>query len=577
MKPLTLPTFLFGLLSLASAQQSDLALGTRTTVEQGLLLDQIIYDEPGDGQLWVRGRTYKASFGSDGATYIPFLGSDAPRNMPVRMTLRSASIGGEPLALNDGATWYRDGDAVTLERGEVDVRYHIGIESIEQTFLVDEIRYEGDLVVRVAVDTELSERVVPDGFLFDGERGGVHYGEATVFDNDGRSLAVESRLEQGEISIEVPEDFLREARLPLVIDPVISTHGAATGNLDTWAGDVAFDATHGRFMQTFTHDFSGDDSDVFSTTFDEAGTIHFADAAWIDVTSARWTDPSIANNNSADSFLIVSRVMVNNISQVWSRTRTLPGTGMGIQRKLNITSDYTSVPRVGGDGNLGVATYFCVSWAEYQGANVWNIRYRLLDPDGTYASSVVTLDPVIGDIDPMISVSKGTGIGEESQRGWNLAWTHRPDSESTDIRGAQIRANGWLMTPAFNLVSTPARSFNPSVSAPLITGNGGVPDYMVAYVVLNESGGSNLNARLFKGDVFQATYDLTEMEAEVLGQQHVDHHQGNPYVATDGVQFIVAYNERPDLDTPENVYVSTFGHHATNLFLDGNSRAHLDR
>jgi len=567
MNTLTIPTFLFGMLSLASAQQVDLAPGTRATAEHAPLFDQISYDEPRDGQLWVRGKTYKASFGFDGATYIPFLGSDAPRNMPVRMSLQAASLGGQALSLNNGASWSRDGDAVTLERGEVDVRYHIGINSIEQTFLVDELPFDGDLVVRVAVETELSQRSTENGFLFDGERGGVHYGEVTVFDFDGRSQAVESRLEEGEITIRVPEGFLREASLPLVIDPVISTHGASTGHLDSWAGDMAFDATHGRFMQTFTHNFSADDSDVYSTTVDEQGTIHFADAAWIDVTSADWTDPSIANNNAANSFLIASRVNVNNVAQVWSRTRTLPGTGMGIQRKLNLTSDYCAVPKVGGDGNVDGTTYFCVAWGEYQGSDIYDIRYRLINSDGTAASSVVTLDSSMNEIDPMICISKGVGIGEASQRSWNLTWAHHPDEDSSDIRGAQLRPNGWLKTPAFNMVSTPTRSFHANVSAPLITGVGGTPDYLVAYVVTNEPFGSNLNARIFKGDSLQGSYDLTQLEADVLGQQHTDHDQNNPHVATDGVQFVVAYTERASENTQENVFVSSFGHHASNLFL----------
>src|SRR5262245_59279628 len=34
------------------------------------------------GTIWVRGTTYKASFGAEGATYIPYLGSHAPRNFP---------------------------------------------------------------------------------------------------------------------------------------------------------------------------------------------------------------------------------------------------------------------------------------------------------------------------------------------------------------------------------------------------------------------------------------------------------------------------------------------------------------
>ena len=40
--------------------------------------------------LWIRGDTYKASFGTEGATYVPFLGSRAPKDYPV--LLRVARI-----------------------------------------------------------------------------------------------------------------------------------------------------------------------------------------------------------------------------------------------------------------------------------------------------------------------------------------------------------------------------------------------------------------------------------------------------------------------------------------------------
>ena len=79
--------------------------------------DRLAYDEPGDGQLWVLGRDYKASFGPDGATFVPFLGSDAPRTYPVHMRLEEASLGGEALVLKDAAQYERNGDSVTLSRG----------------------------------------------------------------------------------------------------------------------------------------------------------------------------------------------------------------------------------------------------------------------------------------------------------------------------------------------------------------------------------------------------------------------------------------------------------------------------
>src|SRR5690349_10431277 len=57
--------------------------------------ERLYYDTAADGTVWVRGKTFKASFGPDGATYVPFLGSQAPRNFPVSLRVNSVTIGSE--------------------------------------------------------------------------------------------------------------------------------------------------------------------------------------------------------------------------------------------------------------------------------------------------------------------------------------------------------------------------------------------------------------------------------------------------------------------------------------------------
>ncbi|MEM6675125.1 MAG: hypothetical protein AAF726_19905, partial [Planctomycetota bacterium] len=62
------------------------------------------YDTTHDGTILARGRHFKVSANSSGFTFIPFLGSDAPRNFPVRMRLASIRRGIETLAADSGAT-----------------------------------------------------------------------------------------------------------------------------------------------------------------------------------------------------------------------------------------------------------------------------------------------------------------------------------------------------------------------------------------------------------------------------------------------------------------------------------------
>ena len=78
------------------AAASQVALGNQAT-------DRVHFDQPHrDGSLWALGRSWKASFDQTGSTVIPFFGSLAPRNFPLRLEVARASVGGKPLTLTTG-------------------------------------------------------------------------------------------------------------------------------------------------------------------------------------------------------------------------------------------------------------------------------------------------------------------------------------------------------------------------------------------------------------------------------------------------------------------------------------------
>src|SRR5690606_20321402 len=95
------------------------------------------FDTPGDGRIWAVGATFKASFGPDGFVYVPFFGSDAPRNYPVKFALRAVRVGGESVPFAATANATRDARRVTFDRGPVREIYDLDVDSVEQTFVVD--------------------------------------------------------------------------------------------------------------------------------------------------------------------------------------------------------------------------------------------------------------------------------------------------------------------------------------------------------------------------------------------------------------------------------------------------------
>ena len=557
---LALPT-----LALAGDRQAAPALDAPLWVEP----TGVAYDTPGDGHLWARGATYKASFGPDGATYIPFLGSDAPRNQPVRLQLKRARVGERAIPLTERATWSRSGDAVTLERGAVDVRYHLSVDAIEQTFLVDEMAPDGDLVVDLEVESELELRADGAGFEPMGERGGVRYGSATVFDADGRSLALESRLEDDGLSIRVPRSFLETARQPIVIDPIITTYAVNAGPTGTWSGDVAYDATHGLFLYAFTLLFSASDYDMYSVPVQLDGTVRHDLGLWIDVSDVKWAHAAVANSNSGDNYLVAAEADYGDETGVFARVRQLPGLDIG--PVLNIAgSDRPEcfLPSVGGEVVDGVNRY-CVVWAEGEQGGDKEIRYRVLESNGADVTGVQVLDASAPNW--KARVSNSSGYGNSGERRWNVVWTREVAFQDSDVRGAQIAPNGALVTPPFVVDSTSVDSGHPDVASPLLAPSGGPRDFVAVYTCRID-GQYDLRARLFKGADFLGSYDLGALEAEVIGDDALARDQLWPSVATDGSQLIVAYAEEPVVGTGSDLRLSTFHHNGAGLFVN---EAHL--
>ena len=99
----------------------------------------------------------------------------------------------------------------------------------------------GELVVRVAVESELGCMEDADGFSFSNELGGVRYGRATTFDLLGYSAPSPTRRTTEGIEIRVPADFLTRAEYPLVVDPIILPFSINPPDLVATYPDIAYD------------------------------------------------------------------------------------------------------------------------------------------------------------------------------------------------------------------------------------------------------------------------------------------------------------------------------------------------
>jgi hypothetical protein len=511
----------------------------------------LAFDRPGDGSIWVRGRTYKAQVRDDGAAFVPALGPRAPRNHPLELALESASVGGVDLALR-AAPPRRLDDAVEVERGAVVERWDFRLDSAEHSFRFDALPRRGAIELRIAWDSTLEAREDADGFVFSSALGGVRYGRATAIDAAGRTLALTSSLDDGAIVVHVPAEFVAAATLPLVVDPVVTAFAVAVGpGLDDQRAESAYDETAARWLVVHEDAFSAADFDVYSEILDANGVL--VSEAFVDMTNEAWILPRVANVNASGSFLVVATAgPVASPANRHVRGRITAAATLAYGPVLDVSgpeSDSNLFASVGGDPYLPGPAYFCVAW-QRDVLGVRQIVYRNVASDGSFLQAL----PVPLDVDPAAqdaAVSKGNGTTR-----WNITWGRCPAGPGDcDIYAAQVQWDGWLVTPPFPLTATASAESAAEPSSPSQT----TGSWMVVWQV-DRGGHHDVEGALCLGGTVLARANLTALEAADVLEDQIQ-----PSVDADGDRFVVTYQESWQNDAfDHDPYVASF------VVLEGN-------
>ncbi|MBK7876996.1 MAG: hypothetical protein IPJ77_14835 [Planctomycetes bacterium] len=447
-------------------------------------LTSVLFDRTSDGAVWVLGQTYKAEFDARGATYVPFFGSDAPRNFPVAMKLESVTVGGDALALGTSAVSTLTSARVELDRGGVVERYDVGLASIEQSFVFQSLPRIGELSVQLAVATELEPRATSAGIEFANDYGFVRYGKATAFDANGRTQPLVTTWTGDGLRIDVPAAFLAAARFPVTIDPVIATFSVdASTAVDTQA-DIAFEETSALFAISWERVFSATDHDVWIEEWTVGGTPVLSTRATIDFTTTSWEHPRIAANALSGQFLVVAQSGVAPARVISGRTMESESPyAMSAQFQISdVESGDKSDPDVGGDPVLVGPTYYCVVWTRDFAAADRDVHSRLVQTSGTLLGlSTILIDNSGGSYDVHPSVSKSDGPAPFSNQDWNVAWEREAGGAGGegDILGAQVHWDGTITTPSFLISTGPSNDEAPSASPGI--DYAGVRNYLVTF------------------------------------------------------------------------------------------------
>ena len=515
-------------------------------------LDRLYYTTQQDGSTWVSGRTYKARFGPGGATYVPFLGSQAPHNFPLEMSLASASVDGVEIPLAPATSVVRDGDRVVIHRGPIDEVYELGLESVEQTFVVAERPASGDLRFVVRLETEMARSEEADGFAFSNELGSVRYGRAFVREANGHRVPVASRLAEGGVEIVVDRAYLAHASFPLVVDPVITTFAVDSTSQDIWNSDVSYDASTDRYLTVYEYNFSLTDGDINAVLREGNGSNSYF--SYLDNTSENWRTPKCANLSKANQFLMVAQV--SNVSgatnwNAWGMTIDA-ATFVNSFKILISTTDQTGAKYsvdVGGDAYEGAgATYYCVTWRRDYTQSDWDIHARLVRSDATLVgTSTILIDNSGGSSDTAPSISESDGV-LGGGAAWTITWHREVTSTNYNIYAARLSWDGLLLNPSTQLTTGSGFEYFPRVSSPMADGR-------TLLIYGEDFGDDDIEYMLLNGTTIEASGSLTALDAPAtLFQDQKDYS-----IDTDGYRFVVAYAELYSSSTTDyDIWISSF-------------------
>ena len=405
---------------------------------------RLLLDEPGDGRTWARGPRWKASFGPAGMTYLPFFGSDAPRNFSVQFDLSAVQLDGKPLALEDRVRT-RDGRQVTLERGALREVYHLTRDTVEQTFVFETLPRRGALELEIAIDTDLLP--IEDGtggLSFQNEFGQVHYSAPVAVDARGLRRSLPLTLTEKGLTISVPAEFVHQATLPLVVDPVLTTFSVIQDARRQVAVDVAYEGNNATYQIVYSELQSALDSDIIAVSYNASLDLLISPAA-IDISSTYWGDPSNASNYHEQQFLCGAVVGTNIGSRtVWGRTRHAGTGARGPQ--FPISGVGAETVDVGGKGNDVASIYdYMVVWQEVDNINFdMDIVAQAVEADSTLTGGRIVIDGDVGDLDrkPAISKSSGRPNTQNVDNEYMIVWERELSPTDHNIRAQVIEYTG---------------------------------------------------------------------------------------------------------------------------------------
>ncbi|MEM8709778.1 MAG: hypothetical protein AAGG01_02405 [Planctomycetota bacterium] len=512
-----------------------------------------LVDRGSEGEVWVRTLHQRTRFGGGSVTVLPVFGPAAVDESPVEFEVVGAQVGATSLAAGSAAAPLASADdrRVTLQRSGFTEDWNLRSDSIEQTFIFNELPTRGELSVTMRVTTDLVAGEDGGALVFEQPGlGGVRYGAAIAFDAAGQTVDVQRTFDGEHITLTVPSWFVAEAQLPLTIDPPVTSWVLTGSFADDSEPAICYAKDPGRFYIAWEEYTSQTNADCYLTSVTLGGVQSSVVA--VETGSDFWARPRLGYVPANDRILVAASVTLDG-----------PGTGSGrIEGRLfdAVTESAASAaffissfgsekvdPVVGGTNfESTFNNHFLVAWSRILSPTRYSIEYRIVDWDGSAVTpiEIVTSEEGARNRQPAVSASHGDTLLNGDF--WTLAWNENPASSIFALGRIKARRVVWNGNPALGgtifTVNNSTRCSLPTVSSqldstygligsrPSLVGysiadftNGLRPDVVVN--VVNESLAHPANLVTFMED-FDDTIS-----------------QGRPTIASDGASFVLAYQE----------------------------------
>ena len=526
--------------------------------------ERVYFDQPTPtGPLWAVGSTWKASFDATGFTMIPFFGSDAPQNFPLRLELQQVSVGGEVLPLSSGEPVEQNA-IVRTDRGALTEVVATDLKRLEQSFVFDKLQNRGAIAVDVRIETGLAVSTIAGGLRFANAFGHVDYTKAIAIDAKGTELQLDIAWTGGSAHIEIPAAFVEQATLPIVLDPVLNSWfalGSSSPLLQRDSDVASFQALGGRTLLIWKRQWSATDQDCWGLMFD--GNLGLVQTDFpIDFTNEDWLKVAVASNNFAQNFLVVSEVRTGLLWYIGGRTvgaSANVGNFITIEREGILgTPGNNFRPDVGGDPTMAFGRY-CVVFEKRAFGTSADVYMKQLSSSGVVTNINATPLGTTSTDETRPSISKSCGNVNGAQHWlatWQRTWPFVPFDQ--DVQGRFVGWNGTLIGGVVTFVGSSNEETAPSSCSPIDAN--GVRLWPLAY--------ENATAPGQPRDVFVR---LCRVDGTIAGSLMINTpvpgvDERDPEIDSDGTRFLTCYTGLSSSGNPSEQVVLTAYLHASNTF-----------